>query len=116
MNYQTPGGYVQGYQSPGGYSPANWFGDFMGNLGNSWQGGTDAPMYGAGAYGPTGTGNPAGAPYASTTGAYVAGQAVQGAATALVAPVGAFFQGALRGVGVYVALGIVAYTLIHAKK
>lgn len=90
-------------------SPANWFGDFMGNLGNSWQGGEDAPMYG---------GNPRGDPYATTTGAYVAGQATADAAKDVVAAIGApitgFLSGMLRGTGVIVGLGIVAVVLINA--
>jgi len=102
--YYSPPAY---YGSSAYMQPANWFGDFVGNLGNSMQGGEDAPMYG---------GNSEGLPYATTGGAYQAGAAVSDAAGALVAPVGEFAKGLLRGVGVYVALGIIGYTLINAGK
>ena len=57
-----------------------------------------------------------GVPVSTADGAYQAGAAVSDAAGALVAPVGEFAKGLLRGVGVYVALGIIGYTLINAGK
>lgn len=85
------------------------FGDFFGDLGNSWQGGSDAPMYG---------GNPQGLPYATTTGAYVAGQATaEGAGQvfdAVAAPITGFLSGALRSGGIMLGVLIIGVTLINA--
>jgi hypothetical protein len=70
--YATPGAQAQ---------PVNFMsgvGNFFGNLGNSWQGASDAPMYGGGQ-------SPGGgqAQYATVTGATVATNAVASGATDL---------------------------------
>ena len=100
----------------GSYQPASFMdsvGQFFGNLGNNWAGGSDAPMYAD----PNATmANPGGA---TAAGAYNAGQAVGDAAAtaaqAVLAPVTGFAVGVLQRVGVVVGVGIIAYTLLKAN-
>ncbi len=104
-----------GQGSPAYYGtaqPVNFMdsvGNFFGNLGNSWQGGEDAAMYG---------GNPQGDPYATTTGAYTAGAATKDAAVyavqAIGAPITGFLSGMLRGGGVILGAGIILVVLLNA--
>lgn len=98
----------------GSYQPASFMdsvGNFFGNLGNSWQGGSDAPMYGA---------NPEGLPFATSSGAYVAGEAAAGAAadvaTAVLAPVTGFAVGVAQRAGVVIGAGIIIYTLLKSNR
>jgi hypothetical protein len=93
------------------YQPSS-FSEWLGNLGNNWAGGSDAPMYAS----PQATmANPGGA---TASGAYNAGQATAGAAVyafnAVAQPVTGFASGLIQGAGIWIGLGIIVYTLAQA--
>ena len=70
MNYASPAPTAAPTAAPTP-QPANWLGNIIGNIGNSAQGGQDAPMYGGGQ-------TPQGAPvpYATTAGVQNFGNAL----------------------------------------
>lgn len=90
-------------------TPVNWFGDFMGNLGQSWQGGSDQAMYA----------DPnTSVPYATYQGVVTsppgqAGIAVGQAAANAVTGVEGFFMGLARGGGMLLGAAIIAIALAN---
>lgn len=79
-------------------------GSFFGNLGNNWQGGSDAPMYG---------GNTAGLPYATVEGTQNAGQAAGEAINTVVQYPVNFLIGLARGGGAILGVAVIVMALAN---
>lgn len=108
LSYQSPYYGSPVYASPVGFWDS--VGNFMGNMGNAWQGASDAPMYA----------DPGGLPYATTQGVQNAGsaavQAGKNIAQGITSPVLGFLEGVARSGGVVLGVAIIGIALINESR